>query len=68
MNATSNTWKLVREFPELFTGLGKLKDYKVKLHIDETVQPVAQTHRRIPFHVRRDLEAQLSADEELGVI
>ena len=40
----------------------------MKLHIDDSVQPVAQTHRRIPFHVRKDLEAQLKADEALGVI
>jgi len=59
---------LIREYGELFTGLGKLRDYKVKLHIDNSVQPVAQTHRRIPFHVRKDLEAQLKADETLGVI
>ena len=51
-----------------FTGLGKLKDYKVRLHIDDTIQLVAQTHRRIPFHIRKDLEAQLKADEDLVVI
>ena len=39
----------------------------MKLHIDDSVQPVAQTHRRrVPFHVRKDLEAQLEADEALG--
>ena len=45
---------LVSEYSELFTGLGKLRDYKVKLHVDDSVQPVAQPHRR-------DLEAQLKA-------
>ena len=60
--------QIVDQFPELFTGLGKLKDYQVKLHIDDSVQPIAQTHRRIPFHVRHDLEKQLEADESLGVI
>ncbi|XP_014665119.1 PREDICTED: uncharacterized protein K02A2.6-like [Priapulus caudatus] len=63
-----NAEQLVSEYSDLFTVLGKLKDYNVHLHIDETVQPVAQTHRRFPFHVRKDLEAQLQADEDLGVL
>lgn len=36
--------RLVNVFNNLFTGLGKLK---VKLHIDDIVQPSAQPHRRI---------------------
>ena len=45
--------RLINEYSDLFTGLGKLKGFQVKLHIDETVQPVAQPHRRITFHVRK---------------
>ena len=60
--------ELIKANSDLFTGLGKLKDCTVKLHIDDTVKPVAQTQRRIPFHIRKALEAQLNADEELGVI
>jgi transposase InsO family protein len=59
---------IIAEYSDLFTGLGKLKDYKVHLHIDESVTPIAQTHRRVPFHMRKDLEKQLEKDEELGVI
>ena len=51
-----------------FMELGKLKNYQIKLHIDENVPPVAQPHRRVPFHVRKQLEEQLQRDEELGVI
>ena len=40
----------------------------MKLHIDETVKPVAQPHRRIPFHVRKQLERQLDREEENDVI
>lgn len=32
------------------TGLGKLKDYQVKLKIDPKVTPVAQPVLRIPFN------------------
>ena len=40
---------LKARFPQVFQGLGKLKGYQLKLHIDETVRPVAQPARRIPF-------------------
>ena len=32
---------LIEEYDDLFHGLGKLKDYQIKLHIDENVPPVA---------------------------
>ena len=31
-------------------------------------KPVAQPHRRVPFHVRKQLEEQLEKDEQPGVI
>ena len=59
---------LLAEYEDMFHGLGKLKNYQIKLHIDEEVPPVAQPHRRVPFHVGKQLEEQLRRDEELGVI
>ena len=59
---------LLKEYDDLFHGLGKLKNYQVKLNIDEDIPPVAQPQRRVPFHVRKQLEEQLLHDEELGVI
>ena len=58
----------MEEYEDLFTGLGKLKDYQVHLHINKDVQPSAQPHRRVPFHVRKQLEEQLEIDERNGVI
>ena len=60
--------QLVEEYEDLFTGLDKLKDYQVHLHINKDVQPSAQPHRRVPFHVRKQLEEQLEIDERNGVI
>ncbi|XP_028413864.1 uncharacterized protein K02A2.6-like [Dendronephthya gigantea] len=62
------TQRLVEEYGDLFTGLGKLKGYQVQLHIDDSIQPSAQPHRRVPFHVRKQLEEQLEEDEKNGVI
>ena len=60
--------QVIKEYDDLFHGLGRLKNHQVKLHIDESVPPVVQPHRRVPFHVRKQLEEQLGKDEELGVI
>ncbi|XP_071838451.1 uncharacterized protein [Apostichopus japonicus] len=60
--------KLVMEHDNLFTGIGKLANYKAKLHIDETVTPVTQQHRCIPFHLRRKVEQELNELERRDVI
>ena len=39
--------------------MGKLKDVEIDLHIDPNLRPVQQPHRRIPFHVRKDVEKEL---------
>ena len=41
--------ELLDSYPELFQGIGKLKDFQVKLHINKDVQPTCQPHRRVPF-------------------
>ena len=46
----------VNQYVGLFQGTGKMKDTEVKLHIDNSVVPVSQSHRHIPFHQRKDLE------------
>ena len=51
-NATTDL-NLIERYPNVFKGIGKLKKYEVKLHIDATVQPVAQSASRIPFHLRK---------------
>ena len=51
----------------VFQGIGKLIETQVKLHIDQSVKPVQQTHRRIPFHVRKQVEAELKSLEEQDI-
>ena len=58
---------LRKRYPEVFTGLGKLKNYKLKLHIDENVRPVAQ-HRRTAFHRRAKVRDKLGELYNLDVI
>ena len=54
VNKISSDWE--KEHPGLTKGIGKLKDVQVKLHIDESVRPVAITNRKIPFHMRPKID------------
>ena len=47
------------KYPMLFSGLGKLKDFHLELHIDPDVQPVAQKARRIPVALQQAVERKL---------
>lgn len=64
----SETQKLIEKHSNLFTGIGKLKNYQAKLHIDDTVQPIAQPHRRIPFHLRQKVKRELRSLDQAGII
>ena len=43
----------------LYEGVRLLKDFSVKLHIDDSVPPVAKPHRRIPTNLREKVEEKL---------
>lgn len=46
----------------------KLKNFKLMLHIDENVTPVAQQVRRIPFAMREKVEAKLKELQDMDII
>ena len=58
----------MRDFPQLFEGLGKLKGKQIKLHIDKTVKATVLRHCRVTFHPRPKVEEELRKLEALGVI
>ncbi|XP_068706850.1 uncharacterized protein [Montipora foliosa] len=43
---------IMSDYKGVFDGVGKLKDYQVKLHVNPDVPPVAQPVRRTPFSLR----------------
>ena len=59
---------LLKKFPKLFSGLGKLNNYQVKLHVDESVPPVKESARPIPFHLKSKFDAEIAKLETQGVI
>ena len=50
---------LQEKYPEVFSGVGKLKDRTVQLHIDPNVKPVAQPIRRTLFSLRSKVEEKV---------
>ena len=59
---------LCDKYHKVFHGLWKLKDREIKFHIDESVVPVAQSPRRILFHLRDQVAEELGRLEKLDVI
>ena len=59
---------LKAKFRKVFEGLGKLKDYQLKLHIDKNVQPVAQQVQQIPFSRRAKVNEKVEELLKLDVI
>ena len=51
--------KVLDNNKEVFEGMGKFKDYKLKIHIDENIIPVQQPVRRLPYHTRKEVSAEL---------
>lgn len=47
------------KYPNLFKGVGKLKETKVKIHIDQNIKPVAIRHVRTPFHLREKVGEEI---------
>lgn len=59
---------IMEKFPALFKGTGTMKDYKVKFHIDDSVPPVHQPARPVPFHLRAKMEKELEKMEAEDII
>ena len=57
---------ILDEFPSLFDG--KISGGIINVQIAFPVPPVMQRRRRIPFHVRKDVEAELKRLREMDVI
>ena len=51
--------KVLDNNKEVFQGMDKFKDYRLKLHIDENVIPVQQPIRRLPYHTRKKVSLEL---------
>ena len=47
------------EYVDILTGVGKLKDYQLKIHVNNDVTPITQQVRRLPFGLRNRVQRKL---------
>jgi hypothetical protein len=59
---------ILSKYPTLFSGVGKLNNYQLKVHVNPNIPPVAQPSRRVPFHICKVVDKKLSELEELHII
>ena len=64
----SDMESIVHRFPKVFSGVGKLSDYQLKLHIDQHVTPVAQKPRRIPYPLKDKATRKINELLDLDII
>ena len=43
----------------VFEGMGKLHNFQLKLHIDDSATPIQQPVRRLPYHTRGKVADEL---------
>lgn len=69
VQAKTNTLnQLLQEYQDIIQGIGRLQDFQFEIHIDSSVPPVAQSPRRIPFHIRKQVEQELQKLKNQGII
>ena len=67
--AVAETSQLLKEqYPEMFSGVGKLNTKQISLHIDPEVKPVAQPLRRTPFNLRQKVEKKIKELLDMDII
>ena len=67
-NIPASIHNIIRNHQEVFKGMGKLKNYKQRLHIDPSIVPVQQATRRIPYHTRQKVSAEIKRLLDLDII
>ena len=67
-SSRGNVDSILHEYRDRFEGLGKLKDFELKLHIDRDIQPVAQSARKMPFKMREQVKNKLNDLLDQGII
>ena len=60
--------ELKEKYPSVFQGIGKLKDYQLKLHVDSSVTPVVQKMQLVPFSVKDKVTAKVNEVLEKDII
>ena len=68
ITSEGNANDVLKNFADIFSGIGKLKDFQLKLHVNKSVKPVAQPVRRLPFGLRDKVDKKLDELLEADII
>ena len=60
--------QLKNMYPECFDGIGKFKDYKYHISIEENAKPVAHPARKVALALQQKLKQELESLVEQGII
>ena len=44
--------EILKQYPQNFTGLGKMRDHQAKMHVDKSIKPIASPPRATPYHLQ----------------
>lgn len=68
VNLPSGAPDFLQDFLSLTNGMDEYKGESVRIHVDESIKPVAQPHCHIPFHVWKQVEEKLRQLQNNGII
>ena len=63
-----NVENILEEYKDKLEGLGKVALCKAKLIIDDSVKPVVQKQRKIPYNLKRKVLQEEKRFQSLGII
>ena len=64
----SDLQQILAKYPQNFAGLGKLKDFKTKLHVNSDIKPVNVPAYSFPYHLQSRAQAAIDGMIENDVI
>ena len=67
-NSDNGVNEILKRYNTVFEGVGKLKNFQLKIPLDTSVEAVCQNVRRIPYHLREKLSTKLKELEKLGIV
>ena len=60
--------KILADYPQNFTELGKLQDHQVKLHVDPMIKPVTVPPRPVPYNLKEGVDKAIKEMIDQDVI
>ena len=52
--------EILKQYPQNFTGLGKMRDHQVKMHVDKSIKPIASPPRATPYHLQERVNTAIA--------